>query len=224
MSQPTSWMETRVANTATNAAETEIVALSNGNFVVIWRATENTGIAISDGHDIVGQLFNPIGEPIGSEFLVAAGTERNVGNFDLAADASGGFHIVYEADAEFGASIEHKAVSFKVNGSPVIGAADTVVTDSPAVKNGDPHLVMLEDGSLQIHYQAVSSGSVASYVKTYDQGTASGTFTTIQTVNGGGLVDGEQALAAAQLKNGNVVVIRIRRTSAATRMTASSCA
>ena len=67
---PVLWNTPTIANVSTNAVETEVVALTNGNFAVVWRETDDLGEGIASGHDIVGRIYNPLGEPQGEERLL----------------------------------------------------------------------------------------------------------------------------------------------------------
>ena len=80
-------------STAPFGFEPVVVALTNDNFVVFWQ-NDGTG---ANGVDIRGQIFDPLGNPIGGSFRANqtffADDERN---FDVAALPNGGFVVVYE--------------------------------------------------------------------------------------------------------------------------------
>ena len=87
--------ESFLVNTATIGAQftPHIASLGNGNFVVIWGDT-------GSGTEILkGQLFNPVGAPIGGEFFVADPHDTSTGGLDvstaLAPLSNGGFVVTW---------------------------------------------------------------------------------------------------------------------------------
>jgi Ca2+-binding RTX toxin-like protein len=101
---PATWVDQVQVNTTPLpfdvgvSRETQIVQLKNGNLLVSWRSEVNTGAGAAPGSDIIGRLFNPLGDPIGPEFRLNAsvGSGDEFGA-DIAATANGGFVIVYES-------------------------------------------------------------------------------------------------------------------------------
>lgn len=66
---------------------------------MVWDSTDNTGVGAPAGIDVIGQLFTPLGQPVGGEFLVNNQFSNNEATPDVAALPGGGFLTVYEADS-----------------------------------------------------------------------------------------------------------------------------
>ena len=66
------WLNDFVGNLTTTGARTDarITQLANGNILVVWDSTDNTGVGAPAGIEVIGHLFSPLGQPIGGEFLV----------------------------------------------------------------------------------------------------------------------------------------------------------
>jgi len=82
-------------NTDTTGVQRDpaVARLSDGGFIVVWRG-ESAGIAEDD---VFGQRFDAAGSKVGGEFLVNTTTVNTQENPDVAADANGGFVVVWES-------------------------------------------------------------------------------------------------------------------------------
>jgi hypothetical protein len=96
---PATWLAEFTVNltTANGQARPRITHLANGNILVVWDSDDNSGVGSPNATDVIGQLFTPLGERVGAEFLVNSGfTANDERNADAAALASGGFVTVFE--------------------------------------------------------------------------------------------------------------------------------
>jgi hypothetical protein len=96
---PETWLTEFTVNLTTTGSQfsPKVIHLANGNILVVWVSTDNTGVGSPVGTDIIGQLFTPLGVRIGGEFLVNSGTSANEETDpDIAALPGGGFLTVYE--------------------------------------------------------------------------------------------------------------------------------
>ena len=69
---PETWRDAFTANvsTAGNQFDPDIIQLANGNILVSWTSDNAIGVGSEPGDDIIGQLFDPLGNPVGVEFRV----------------------------------------------------------------------------------------------------------------------------------------------------------
>ena len=77
--------------------DVDVVALSNGNFIVIW-SEGSQALAPQTEEDIVGQLYNPLGEAIGGNVVLSPDYGSNRSEVVPLADATpdGGFVMTFE--------------------------------------------------------------------------------------------------------------------------------
>ncbi|SMC53415.1 beta strand repeat-containing protein [Primorskyibacter flagellatus] len=100
---PLEWLsEFQVNNGSTTDQyyDSDITQLSNGNVLITWTTGDDAGAGSPNGTDIVGQIFDPLGNEVGGEFRV--NTLRNAdneGSPSITAIDGGGFVITY-LDAE----------------------------------------------------------------------------------------------------------------------------
>lgn len=133
------------------ALEPVVVALTNGNFVALW---ETEGIGSSTGVDIRGQIFNPLGEPIGGSFRANTSfTIDDEQNFDAAALPNGGFVLVYE-DVAGPNLIDIRATEWTTTTDGGIGAATsfTVRSDPGLNRVGNPSVSATDGGGYVVAY------------------------------------------------------------------------
>jgi Ca2+-binding RTX toxin-like protein len=96
---PAIWLGETPVNTTTDSTQTNprITQLANGNILVSWTSLSDLGAGSPAGSDIIGQIFNPLGAPLGGEFLVNAGSDSNAEtNADADGLPGGGFLSVFE--------------------------------------------------------------------------------------------------------------------------------
>ena len=95
---PTTWLDAVTVNTTTTGTrdDARVTVLSNGNILISWTATTQAPgePAVSN---IVGQILDPLGNPVNGEFIINVGSEGHLaGNSDIQATPDGGFFAVFE--------------------------------------------------------------------------------------------------------------------------------
>jgi RTX calcium-binding nonapeptide repeat (4 copies) len=97
---PTPWDNLFDVNSYTTGTQnrSRIVALANGNILVVWNDLDNGGTVNNPaGTDIIGRIFDPFGNPVTAEFrLNNVLMIDNEMNGEIAALGNGGFMVVYE--------------------------------------------------------------------------------------------------------------------------------
>ena len=140
---PLEWLsDYQVNNGITNTSfnyESDIIQLSNGNVLITWTSFDDTGAGSPNSSDIIGQIFDPLGNEIGAEFLVNA--FRNVDSersASIAAVDGGGFLVTYvdyaPAGPEYDIFVEyHDNTGAVVRGSILYDGASSEVHADPQV-------------------------------------------------------------------------------------------
>lgn len=94
---PATWLDAVTVNATTTETRSDprVTVLSNGNILISWTAvTERPGdLPLSV---IVGQMLDPLGNPVNGEFEIHAGLRSS--NGDIRATADGGFLVVLERE------------------------------------------------------------------------------------------------------------------------------
>jgi hypothetical protein len=80
--------------TTRNQQAPSVAADASGNFVVVWQSDGQDG----SGSGVFGQRYDSAGRALGSEFRVNSFTTENQADPSVAADASGGFVVVWGHD------------------------------------------------------------------------------------------------------------------------------
>ncbi|WP_135507144.1 beta strand repeat-containing protein [Roseovarius aestuariivivens] len=207
---PEFWLPKFTANITTTAAQFEprITQLTNGNILVAWTSTDDTGVGAAPGTDIIGQLYDAYGTAIGSETRLNSGfISDNERNFDIAALDNGGFVVVYED--ENGSSVNQALIASEwTTTSTGFGTAtDRTIATSPDA--GDivrtPTVTSASDGSYTVGYEQFDS-SMSENNLLFVNVDASGTVGTVQTaIPGSGSASSE--VDSARLTNGDVVFV-----------------
>lgn len=132
---PVTWLEEQTVNTVLDNVQREpnIIQLADGRILVTWTSAASTGPASPGGTDLIGQIYDVMGNRVGGEFIInnfsQADDERSA---SIAALPSGGFIAVYEDNN--GTSTSIRLNEYNANGLPV-ASGTTVIEDSVA---GDP--------------------------------------------------------------------------------------
>ena len=135
---PETWLDEFTVNLTTTGAQAlpQITQLTNGNILVSWTSGDDTGAGSPPGADVIGQLFDPLGNPVGTEFRLNNDNfldhERNA---DIAALPGGGFITVYE---DFNVADNTRSIrlsEFDAAGLPVL---DNLTVISDVAFNADP--------------------------------------------------------------------------------------
>lgn len=203
---PTVWKPQHQVNT-TDAGEQQnpvAIDIGMGRYVVIWDEAAGGPIGTSLGIDLVGQIFDARGNPIGSEFQVNqdfhVDDEKDAA---LASRPGGGFVVVYEDTDVGGTSI--RAETYDINGVRITTGVPTTIALDPggATIISNPEIVMSPDGSYLVTYQTSNGAGDTDIVG--------------RIVSASGVVGGQFSIFnqdddttrphAALLTNGNYVVV-----------------
>lgn len=203
---PTVWKSLFQLNMADagNQEAVQVIDIGLGRFVAVWTELNGGPIGTSAGADLVGQIFDAEGDPIGAAFQVNvdyfSGDEHGA---SLVARPDGGFVMVYQQTLPTGTSI--CVQTFDVDGSPVAATPIHITLDAGADELSAPSVAMQADGSYLVTYQRDVGGT--------------GTDTDIvgKIVSAAGVVGSEFEIFgqadnsigpdAATLSNGNYVVV-----------------
>jgi Ca2+-binding RTX toxin-like protein len=205
---PATWLEEFTVNltTADGQSRPRVTHLTNGNILVIWESTNDTGVGSALGTDLIGQLFSPLGEPIGTEFRANQGffadDERNA---DVAALASGGFVVAFE---DFDSVNNTRSIRLEEwNADATVSNTVTIIGDitnnaDPAFFN--PRVAASSNTSVLVVYQEEKVGGDSRIVgKIYDS-VANTLGPEISLINFVG--NNNTAPSVAVLDNGNYVI------------------
>ena len=159
---PETWRPAFQANTTDTGpdgagqTDSKIIQLDNGNIVVLWVDTSNGGPGSPPGTDILGQIYDPLGNPIGTEFLANSGVVAGAqDNFDAAALAGGRFVVVYENDPGLLADQTIMATEWNTDGDGVTTFANRTIADSLPILDVVrlPSVDAFDDGSYMVAYE-----------------------------------------------------------------------
>ena len=203
---PLIWDDLGTINTTDNVSgnnnqrQVRVIQLDNGNLLYIWTSNADpaSGAGSAQFQDIIGQIYDPLGNPVGGEFTVSThiqgGSDGRMNGSVTALD-DGGFIAVWR-DLEFQSlgtpdNIEFRATIFDENGGvisehvlttgPTLGATSNVEVASLLHTNGaGPHVdifVAYESGSNgeDLSFQ-VLNGSGAAFVAETDIMSQAGNF------------------------------------------------
>ncbi len=134
-----------IVNSHMNGDQTnsDIVELSNGNFVVTWHSLSQNGYR----SEARAQIFTRIGERVGSEFKIDPDSGANdfaAWYTSIAKTNDGGFVVTWESDGQDGSSAGIFLQKFDQTGSKV-GNAQQVNTYASG-NQFDPSISLLSDG------------------------------------------------------------------------------
>jgi Ca2+-binding RTX toxin-like protein len=171
---PETWLNEFIVNLNTTGSQSDptITQLANGNILVTWTSSDNTGVGSPAGNDLIGQIFDPMGARIGGEFLVNSGTSGDSEvDADVAGLPSGGFLSVFErGTGSFNDIIlkEHDA-----NGNVVNTVNVFFDGTSNANPNAfDPHIAVGSNTSALVVYREIEDGANSRIVgKLYNSST-----------------------------------------------------
>ena len=152
---PLPWLAEFTANLVTGGSQSDpqIVGLSNGNFLVAWE-DDNATTGPGTGVDLVGVIFDPLGNPITDSLYLNSGyiNDRNDTNPSIAATDDGGFVMAW--DYRTGSQDTILYGRFGDDGLRD-GAGLFVVNDqagTTAVQT-DPQIAFRPDGSVVVVYE-----------------------------------------------------------------------
>lgn len=204
---PQAWSTRQSVNVNTDALEVETVSLSNGNFVVLWRETSDTGAGTETGNSIIGRIFDPLGNPINEAFLAAPGGGRDNEHFEAKALQGGGFVIVYESDFAGTARI---IMATELTAQGALVDTKQVAESSATQSIADPTVSANASGGYFVSYQQIVGGgglqSIIHSVQTGSGGSVSGP-ALLTNVPSAQANEGAQQTTSAMLADGTLVVI-----------------
>ncbi len=169
---PETWLEEFTVNltTASSQSRPRITQLANGNILVSWESSDDTGVGSTAGIDMIGQIFTPMGEPVSVEFRLNINFDvDDEQGGDIAALPGGGFVVVFEDNSTTTNSI--RLQEFDAAGN-IVQAITSVISDStvnaaPGFSN--PAVAVSSATSVLIVWQEAEVGGDTRIVgKTYD--------------------------------------------------------
>lgn len=210
---PILWRTDQQANTTdtgTNGddqTQIRMVGLANGNFVALWESNTDDGAGSSGGTDIIGQLYDPEGNPIGGEFRANNGFfADDEGDFTAAALPGGGFVIAYEDTDINGTAIRYNILD--ANGVNV--TTGTIASDPGDPDLGAPSVTVNTDGSFLVSYQSrdIATNQTDTFATIVNaSGVAGSPFLLLDGSLSDDVGAGGQQVDVTTLTNGNYVII-----------------
>jgi Ca2+-binding RTX toxin-like protein len=159
------WRDEQTVNTTLTGSQYDpkIIQLANGNILVTWTSTDDTGVGSPNGVDIIGRIFNPAGVPVSAEFRINTfGTADNEQQVDLSALPNGGFIAVYHDVDIPGPGSNILLQEYDATGTSV--AQSFVVSDSGSSAEpnyANPNVVVGSATSTLITYEITSGGGTS---------------------------------------------------------------
>ncbi|WP_417723391.1 calcium-binding protein [Salipiger sp.] len=184
------------------------IELSTGYIVVLWLDESDSWPAGNPGTEVVGQLFDPLGNKVGDEFLASDGTTSEVGYpFDAVALPGGRFAVVYtDTDMEaFTYALKVTEWTIVAGG---IGPSTTMqipTSAGPYSLLRCPSVAAQADGSYLVAYEHVSGFSGVSTVRAVRVATDGAMGSEIVLLSAG--QDPHWFTDVAALGNGDYVVV-----------------
>ncbi|WP_102110306.1 beta strand repeat-containing protein, partial [Oceaniglobus roseus] len=207
---PETWLADFTANltTADSQFEPRITQLTNGNVVIAWTSSNDTGVGSEPGTDIIGQMFDAYGNKIGGETRLNNGFFLdNERNFDIAALDNGRFVVVYEDENGSAANQAIVATEWTTTAGGFGTATNRTIATSPDA--GDivrtPTVTAAADGSYTVGFEFFDS-STSSNLLNFVNVTAAGAVGAVDTAISGSDSASSQ-VDSARLTNGNVVFV-----------------
>ncbi|MEH7830501.1 beta strand repeat-containing protein [Gemmobacter denitrificans] len=93
---PLAWLGPQfVASSASSEIQPDIVQLSNGNILVVYSTNNPAGAGSPAGYDVLGQIYTPLGETLGSPIRLNTTTGVDELAPSVTALPGGGFSVTY---------------------------------------------------------------------------------------------------------------------------------
>jgi hypothetical protein len=123
-------------STPDNAGTSSIASLSNGGFVITWQDSSHT-LGDATGQSVTGQVFDALGNKVGSEFLVNTNTAGDQTVPQVTGLANGGFAVAWtDASGTLGdASFNSVKAQVFDNLGTKVGTEFLVNTNTPGDQN-----------------------------------------------------------------------------------------
>lgn len=172
---PETWLAEFTANSTTTGSQSDarVIQLNNGNILIAWTSTSDTGAGSPVGTDIIGQIFTPFGTPLGDEIRLNTSfvfdDERDV---SLAAMTDGGFISVYEDFDTSSGVISLRLQGYNPDGTFRFGTTIEADVDSAFSNFANPQVAVSSATSAMIVYEvAISATDTDVYYRLYDPST-----------------------------------------------------
>jgi hypothetical protein len=165
-----------------------VAADTNGNFFAVWQSYGSSGTD-QDGYSIQGQRFNSDGSTLGTEFQVNTYTTGFQRNSSVAAEADGGFVVVWESYGSSGTDTS----GFSVRGQRYASGGSTL---------GAEFQVNSYTTSDQ-QYPSVAADAGGNFVVVWHSLGSSGTDTSSESIHGQRYTSGGSTLGAEFQVNTN---------------------
>jgi len=154
---PTVWLDEFVTNllTADDQSNPKIISLANGNFLVVWEDTNDAAAPGGSGTDVVGVIFDPLGNPISNSLFLnfPFGFSREEGDHTISATPDGGFVVVYMFPNAAGTETD---VIFGIYDDEGTRTAQDFVQNDTTTSGfiyGNPSVAVADDGSFFVTYE-----------------------------------------------------------------------
>ena len=126
--------------TANSQLDPHVVALETGNFLITWSSFEQIG----ESNEVYGQIFTPLGQKLGGEFLINTTIARIQSDPSAAALADGGFVVVWTDSAMDGSGTGVVQQRFDLFGNRV--GSETLVNTNTTDSQWTPEVSSLQSG------------------------------------------------------------------------------
>jgi Ca2+-binding RTX toxin-like protein len=169
---PVTWLNQFTVNltTTNDQSDPEIVQLANGNILVSWTSNDPTAPGNPAGPDILGQIFDPMGNRIGGEIrLNNDSIIDDEFNADLAALPDGGFIMVY-TDLQGGGTRVRMEV-YDADGTQRFGEGGIVRDLGVGINVVNPHVAVSSSTSALVAYQIDTGGGFGISFKIFNPST-----------------------------------------------------
>ncbi|SNY69711.1 Ig-like domain-containing protein [Enterobacter sp. CC120223-11] len=190
-------------------------SLPGGGFVVVWQSSQN------GNEDIIAQLFDSSGMPVGGEFRVNAVTADFQGQPDVITLSDGTFLVGYHSfEGSDVVRLQHYGYTYdgagNITGTEKIGA-ENKLTHSGLSINRNVQLTALDDGGYMVVWQGTNNGTAAWQVLSaqYDaNGTmVAGSETSVGSMGYGSSSNTPSKATVTTLDGGVVVVTYAKETT-----------
>ncbi|GIT93233.1 hypothetical protein JANAI62_37230 [Jannaschia pagri] len=219
---PESWLGQFTVNNTTFGPggslqeEPVVIQLTTGNIVVFWADNSDAVGGTGNGFDIIGQIYDPLGNEIGNEFIANGFDSDDEREFDAAALEDGRFVVVYTDDDGSPTSNRIRASEWTTNADGTIGTRDSLtIAFTPTAGDvvSKPSVASQSDGSYVVAYQftddsaADGSDTEVQAVRVAADATVGSPVTALAGSASSDITD------IAALSNGNYVVVHEDRDS-----------
>lgn len=151
---PEIWKSDSVANTTTNEYQrhSEIVQLQNGNILVVWDSESDSGAGNPFGKDVIGQIFDPLGNKIGNEMLLNSYSSDQESYPSITATDDGGFIVVYAHYNQYSGPGNHRDIRLDEYDAFGVALSDDGIVASSNTRYSAPMMASSSATSVLIAY------------------------------------------------------------------------